>query len=116
MDLIRQPPRRPSNLGVAGIVGAARMTDKARAHNNETLGDFVYGKYSGLDRRILEFLGITADAFAEAADESDDAALSAWMLEQGKKTEEEIEAFNRSELERLPTDKKTSTTSGRTTC
>ena len=74
MDLTRQPPRRPSNLGVAGIVGAARMTDKARAHNNETLGDFVYGKYSGLDRRILEFLGITADAFAEAADESDDAA------------------------------------------
>ena len=106
MDLTRQPPRRPSNLGVAGIVGAARMTDKARAHNNETLGDFVYGKYSGLDRRILEFLGITADAFAEAADESDDAALSAWMLEQGKKTEAEIEAFNRSELERLPTDKK----------
>ena len=35
MDLTHQPPRRPSNLGVAGIVGAARMTDKARAHNAE---------------------------------------------------------------------------------
>ncbi|RKU08350.1 hypothetical protein C6501_16610 [Candidatus Poribacteria bacterium] len=106
MDLTRQPPRRPSNLGVAGIVGAARMTDKARAYNNETLGEFVYGKYSGLDRRILEFMGISADAFAEAADESDDAALSAWMLEQGKKTDKEIAAFNQTELERLPTDKK----------
>ena len=106
MDLTRQPPRRPSNLGVAGIVGAARMTDKARAHNEETLGDFVYGDHSGLDRRILAFLDISADDFAEAADESDDAALSAWMLEQGKKTNEEIAAFNQTELERLPTDKK----------
>ncbi len=106
MDLTRQPPRRPSNLGVAGIVGAARMTDKARAHNEETLGDFVYGDYSGLDRRILAFLGISADDFAEAADEFNDAALSAWMLEQGKKTDEEIAAFNQSELEKLPADKK----------
>ncbi len=106
MDLTRQPPRRPTNLGIAGIVGAARMTDKARAHNKETLGDFVYGKHSGLDRRILEFLGISADDFAEAADEYDDTALSTWMLKQGNKTEAEIEAFNQSELERLPTDKK----------
>ncbi len=106
MDLTRQPPRRPSNLGVAGIVGAARMTDKARGYNDETLGDFVYGRHSGLDRRILEFLGISADDFAEAADEYDDAALSAWMLEQGKKTDEEIGAFNQSELERIPSDKK----------
>lgn len=106
MDLTRQPPRRPSNLGVAGIVGAARMTDKARAHNNETLGEFVYGRHSGLDRRILEFLGISADDFAEASDEYDDVTLSAWMLDQGKKTDEEIDAFNKSELERLPADKK----------
>ncbi|MDE0317308.1 MAG: DUF5069 domain-containing protein [Candidatus Poribacteria bacterium] len=106
MDLTRQPPRRPSNLGVAGIVGAARMTDKARAHNEETLGDFVYGDYSGLDRRILAFLNISADDFAEAADEYHDATLSSWMLEKGKKTDEEIVAFNQTELDRLPTDKK----------
>lgn len=106
MDLTRQPPRRPTNLGVAGIVGAARMTDKARAHNKEMLGDFVYGRHSGLDRRILEFLSISADDFAEAADEYDDTALSAWMLEQGNQTEDAIAAFNQSELERLPADKK----------
>lgn len=106
MDLTRQPPRRPTNLGVAGIVGAARMTDKARAHNEETLGDFVYGDYSGLDRRILAFLDISADDFAEAADEYDDATLSSWMLEQGKKTDDEIAVFNQSELDRLPADKK----------
>jgi len=106
MDLTRQPPRRPTNLGVAGIVGAARMTDKARAHNEETLGDFVYGDHSGLDRRILAFLDISADDFAEAADEYDDATLTTWMLEQGKKTDDEIAAFNQSELDKLPADKK----------
>ncbi len=106
MDLRRQPPRRPTNLGVAGIVGAARMTDKARAYNAETLDDFVYGKESGLDMRILKFLGISADDFAEAADENDDVTLSKWMLEQGNKSSEEIDEFNRKELERIPADRK----------
>ena len=106
MDLTRQPPRRPTNLGVAGIVGAARMTDKARAYNAETLDDFVYGKESGLDMRILKFLGISSDNFAEAADENDDLTLSKWMLEQGNKSTEEIEEFNRKELERIPADRK----------
>ena len=67
MDLTRQPPRRPTNIGVAGIVGAARMTDKARAHNKEMLGDFVYGRYSGLDRRILEFLGTFCRRFCRSS-------------------------------------------------
>ncbi|MCG9129372.1 DUF5069 domain-containing protein [Candidatus Poribacteria bacterium] len=106
MDLRRQPPRRPTNLGVAGIVGAARMTDKARAYNAETLDDFVYGKESGLDMRILKFLGISADDFAEAADENDDASLSKWMLAQGNKSSDEIDEFNRKELERIPADRK----------
>ena len=40
MDLTRQPPRRPSNDRVAGIIGLARMIDKARGHNAETIGEF----------------------------------------------------------------------------
>ena len=94
MDLTRQPPRRPTNLGIAGIVGAARLTDKARAHNAETLGEYLYGENSGLDQQVLEFLGITADAYAEAADEHDDAALGQWVLETSGKTEAEIAEFN----------------------
>ena len=94
MDLTRQPPRRPTNLGIAGIVGAARMTDKARAHNAETIGDYIYGESSGLDQQVLEFLGISADAYAEAADEHDDAALGQWVLETSGKTEAEIAEFN----------------------
>ena len=102
MDLTRQPPRRPSNLAVAGIVGAARMTDKARAYNDETLGEYVYGENSGLDQRVLAFLGISADAFAEAAGEHDDTALGNWVLETSEKSAAEIAEFNDTELSHLP--------------
>ena len=102
MDLTRQPPRRPTNLGIAGIVGAARLTDKARAHNAETLGEYLYGENSGLDRQVLEFLEITADAYAEAADEHDDAALGQWALETSGKTEAEIAEFNDAVISQNP--------------
>lgn len=102
MDLTRQPPRRPSNLAVAGIVGAARMTDKARAHNDETLGEYVYGENSGLDQRVLTFLGISADGFAEAAGEHDDTALGNWVLKTSEKSAAEIAEFNDAELRQLP--------------
>lgn len=102
MNLTHQPPRRPSNLGVAGIVGAARMTDKARAYNDETLGEYIYGESSGLDQRVLAFLGISADAFAEAAGERDDTALGHWVLETSGKTAAEIAEFNDAALSQLP--------------
>ena len=102
MDLTRQPPRRPSNLGIAGIVGVARMTDKARAHNAETLGDYIYGESSGLDQRVLTFLEISADAYAEAVDEYDDDVLGHWVLETSGKTAAEIAEFNDAALSQLP--------------
>ena len=94
MDLTHQPPRRPTNLSIAGIIGVARLTDKARAHNAETLGEYLYGEISGLDQRVLTFLGISDEAYADAADEHDDAALGQWVLETSGKTEAEIAAFN----------------------
>ena len=102
MDLTRQPPRRPSNLGIGGIVGAARMADKARAHNDETLGEFLYGGESGLDRKILDLLGISDEEFAEAVDEHDDQSLSEWIVERSVASQEAIDQFNQTELERLP--------------
>ncbi|MDE0502638.1 MAG: DUF5069 domain-containing protein, partial [Candidatus Poribacteria bacterium] len=98
----RQPPRRPSNLGIAGIVGAARMVDKARAHNDETLGEFLYGGESGLDRKVLDFLGISEEEFAEAVDEHDDESLNQWIGERSNVAQEAIDQFNRTELEQLP--------------
>ncbi len=102
MNLTRQPPRRPTNLGIAGIVGAARMTDKARAANEETLGDYIYGESSGLDQRVLSFLGISADVFADAVKEHDDATLSDWVLETSGKTAAEIAVFNEERLTHMP--------------
>ncbi len=102
MDLTRQPPRRPTNLGVSGIVGLARMTDKARASNAETLAEYVYGENSGLDLRVLQFLGISADTFAEAVAEHDDEALADWVLETSGKTAAEIDAFNEDAINHNP--------------
>ena len=102
MDLTRQPPRRASNLSLAGIVGAARMTDKARAHNDGTMGEYLYGGNSGLDAKVLELLGISDDDFAKAAGDHDDEALQAWVLENSSVTQSEIDAFNERELSLEP--------------
>ncbi len=104
MDLTRQPPRRPSNTCIAGIVNLARMTDKARAHNDETIGEFVYGKDSGLDMILLDFLGISPDDFADAAGRYDDEAVGRWVSEVTDKTDVEIEAFCDHHLSREPDD------------
>jgi hypothetical protein len=102
MNLRIQPPRRPSNTSVAGIVGVARMTDKARAHENGTLGEYLYGADSGQDRALLEYLRIPAEDFEKAAVEKDDQELGRWILEKSGRSAEEIAAFNREYLAREP--------------
>ena len=104
MDLTRQPPRRPSNAQVAGIVGLARMIDKARGHNAETIGEFKYGDDSGLDVEVLEFINMDAAEFAEAVAELDDETLGVMALERAQKGQSEIDAFNEEHLTREPQD------------
>ncbi|MDP6775450.1 MAG: DUF5069 domain-containing protein [Candidatus Latescibacteria bacterium] len=104
MDLTRQPPRRPSNTCVAGIVNLARMTDKARAHNDETIGEFIYGADSGLDMILLDFLGISPDDFADAADRYDDEEVGRWVRQVSDRTDDEIDAFNSHHIGREPDD------------
>ena len=104
MDLTKQPPRRPTNLAIAGMAGVARMADKARAHNNETLGEYLYGNDSGLDKKVLDFFGLSAEAFADSAEEQGDETLSRWLLSQVEKTKAGIEAFNQQEVSLEPKD------------
>ncbi len=104
MDLNKQPPRRPTNMGMAGIAGLARMTDKARGHNDELIGEYVYGDASGLDKGVLEFLGMSADEYAEAADSMDDGELSELALKKSGKDASEIAAFSKEQVEREPQD------------
>ncbi|MFP6643007.1 MAG: DUF5069 domain-containing protein [Candidatus Latescibacterota bacterium] len=104
MDLTRQPPRRPSNAGIAAIVGLARMTDKARGHNAELLGEYKYGETSGLDCEVLELMGLGAEEFAEAADRLWDIELEAWVRERMQCSPDDIDKFNDEQLTREPLD------------
>ena len=58
LDLTAGPARTPYLRSVAGVAGAARMGDKARARVAGLIGEYKYGSDSGIDRIILEFLGV----------------------------------------------------------
>ncbi len=104
MDLTKQPPRRPSNAGIAGIVGLARLKDKALGHNEELLGSYKYGDNSGLDCEVLAFINMAADEFAVAAGRMSDVELGELAMEKAVKSASEIDSFNREQLEREPQD------------
>jgi hypothetical protein len=71
------------------------MIDKGRAFNCGMLGAYVYGDDSGIDRRVLQFLGVTEQAFAEALKACPtDADVAEWVRRQGAKTPAEIATFN----------------------
>ena len=104
MDLTRQPPRRPSNTGIAGIAGLARMADKARGHMAGTIGEFKYGDDSGLDREVLALIGENAGDFADAAANMWDRELHDWVRSRMTCTAGEIDRFNGEQITRLPQD------------
>ncbi len=89
-------PRDMINKEVAGICGVARLADKARADHAGEIGSYKYGADSKQDSGILSFLGISADAFQEAAVRIDnDVKLGAWILDNCSRSSEEILKFNR---------------------
>jgi len=89
-------PRNIVNKEVAGICGVARLTDKARAAHAGEIGGYKYGAASQQDTGILSFLGISAEAFQEAAVQIDnDIKLGAWVLDNCRRSSAEISAFNR---------------------
>ena len=95
MDLTLQPPRRPSNTSLCNIVALARMADKARGHVEETIGEYIYGDASGLDKKVLTFLGISHDDFADAASRYADEELCNWIPKASDVNESDIQAFNK---------------------
>lgn len=99
---MKQKTFRPRNIistEVAGIRGVARMTDKARAAYTGQIGEYKYGADSQQDSRILAFLGISADAFQEAAVRiTNDIKFGAWVLDNCKRSDEDISKFNQQVL------------------
>lgn len=76
-DLTRDFPRSPRET-LGGYVLAARMLDKCRATLNQTNGEYHFN--CPLDKRILEFTGIDADAFKDfVATGASDQEVGEWI-------------------------------------
>ncbi|WP_447973153.1 DUF5069 domain-containing protein [Nitrospira sp. Kam-Ns4a] len=92
MDLRTAYPRSLREK-LAGYVHLARMLDKARAALAGTLGEYIYP--CPLDRRLLEFAGLTAEQFLEAVRGRSDEEVAAWFARTATpRSREEIEAWN----------------------
>ena len=92
-NLTKDHPRSPRET-FAGYVHAARMLDKCRAVLAGTAGEYHYN--CPLDRYLLDFTGIDAEAFkAFVATNADDAAVATWFAANSKvKDLGEIVAWN----------------------
>lgn len=92
-DLTREYPRSPRET-LGGYVHAARMLDKCRAAVAGSAGDYHYN--CPLDRCLLDFTGIEADAFKTFVGTGvDDAAVAEWIRAQSKvKDDGEVIAWN----------------------
>ena len=107
VDLNRRAPRSPYSTDVYGMVQLARLIDKGRASNSNTLGAYFYGEDSGIDRATLGFLGVSAAEFAEALNTlSTDADVEAWLKANHPKNEADIEAYNERMTQMGPTDER----------
>ncbi|MBV8116556.1 MAG: DUF5069 domain-containing protein [Candidatus Eremiobacteraeota bacterium] len=94
MDLTTTIPRSPKDK-LAGLVSLKRTIDKAKAYNEDRLGDYDYD--CPHDQPLFEFLGTDAATFARKVKELDtDDGIAAWIQSEflSKKTLAEIEAFN----------------------
>ena len=79
MNLTQEFPRSPREK-IADMVHLPRMIDKARAAQQNTLGEYIYP--CPLDKIMLEFLGVDSDTFQEKACNDTEETLSAWIISQ----------------------------------
>jgi len=92
MDLRTYYPRSIREK-LAGYVHLARMIDKCRATLADTQGDYIYP--CPLDKRLLEFVGLTADQFTEAVRGRLDQTVLEWFRKAAKPhSAEEIAQWN----------------------
>ena len=101
-DLTQHPPRSP-RVRLGGLVILPRMIDKARATKAGKNGEYTYG--CSLDRNVLDFLGIEADAIKAQIDNGlGDGEILAWLMANAKKPRlaYEIAAFSAYHEQRAP--------------
>lgn len=93
MDLTKEYPRSVHDK-LAGVVMAARTTDKARAELTGTTGEYNYD--CPMDNGLFGFLGIDGASFLDAVkNANDDSGVEAYLRPiVAKKTAAEVDAFN----------------------
>ena len=77
MNLTEEFPRSPRDK-TAGLVHLPRMIDKARAAQENTLGEYIYP--CPMDKIMLEFLNVDSDTFQKKACHATEEDLSAWII------------------------------------
>jgi hypothetical protein len=78
---------------LAGYVHLARMIDKCRAVLAGTAGDYVYP--CSLDKRFLNFTGLTSDQLLEAVQKGSDEEVVEWLRHTAlPHRNDEIESWN----------------------
>ena len=101
-DLTQRPPRS-TRTRLGGYALLPRMLDKGRAEIAGKGGEYHYN--CPLDQRILEFLGIEAEALkAELATGKGDGDILTWIKanQKNKHTPADIEAFSEAASKRTP--------------
>lgn len=94
MDLTKTAPRSAKDKFL-GLVSLKRVIDKAKAHNEGTLGEYDYN--CPHDKPLFEFLGTNGEEFASKVKElGTDNAIGEWVQSEflSKKTPEEVARFN----------------------
>ena len=76
MNLAQESPKSPKEK-LAGLAHVPRMIDKARAAQQNTLGEYIYP--CPLDKIMLEFLEVDSDTFLKIACNDTETAISEWV-------------------------------------
>jgi hypothetical protein len=103
-DLTQQPPRSP-RVRLGGYVILARMLDKGRATLARKNGEYHYA--CPMDERLLEFLGIKADALKkQLATGKGDNEILTWIQKNAKNkhSDAEVAAWSAHAELRAPSD------------
>ena len=100
LDLTEHYPRSPKQR-LGGYAHLCRMIDKARAKASGTIGEYIYP--CPLDQALLEFLGISGDAFYAAVENRADQDILDWLTQHAKaRSLKDIETWNKTFLDRKP--------------
>jgi|SRR6185369_11514994 len=104
LDLTTRPPRSP-RVRLGGFVILPRMLDKGRATIAGKHGEYHYN--CPMDQRLLEFLGVDAEALKEQLKSGKgDWEILNWIQANAKNkpTAAEIEAWSNAQERRSPED------------